>query len=280
MISLTAPTYVSPAATSSTVAPHEFATRSVRTDMGGVPNALRSEWIKLSSIRSNRAILAVTTLLGGLTSWAVATFVTDEVLVVSDVFIFSTVLTAVLAAVAGILLFTSEVQHGTLAAALTGQPARWVLALAKTATAAVIGLVLGAAGMAASWLGAVMAGLDMGESSTMAATTMWALVFTSSAALLGLGTGMVIRHGAGAISGLLVWWLVVENLLTFVLPAKISRFLPFFAGNGLLGIESDTLTPESIAVALSRPENALVLGGYTVVALIIGTVLLYRRDTN
>lgn len=56
--------------------------------------------------------------------------------------------------------------------------------------------------------------------------------------------------------------------------------MPFFAGTALLGIESDTATAEAIAVALTRPENALVFGGYATGALVVGTVLLYRRDTN
>jgi ABC-2 type transport system permease protein len=186
----------------------------------------------------------------------------------------------VFAAVAGILLFTSEAQHGTLAAALTAQPARWVIAAAKTVTAAAIGLVLGATGLAAGVTGAVVGGLDMGDTSTMAATTMWALLFTSLAALFGLGVGMIARHSSGTISGLLVWWLVVENMFTLFMPAQLGRFLPFFAGNALLAIDSDTSTAESIAVALSRPESALVFGGYTTVALVVGAVLLYRRDTN
>ena len=211
---------------------------------------------------------------------AVALLVTDEVLVVSEVFTFSTVLTAVLAAVAGILLFTSEAQHGTLATALTAQPARWVIAAAKIIIAAVFGLVLGATGLAAGIAGAAASGLALGDTSTMAATTLWAMLFTSLATLCGLGVGMIVRHSAGAVSGLLVWWLVVENTCTFFLPAEIARFLPFFAGNALLGIDSDTATAESIAVALTRPENALVFGGYAAAALIIGSVLLYRRDTN
>jgi hypothetical protein len=34
-------------------------------------------------------------------------------------------------------------------------------------------------------------------------------------------------------------------------------------------------------VGLTRPdENALVFGGHTMIALVVGTVLLYRRDTN
>jgi ABC-type transport system involved in multi-copper enzyme maturation permease subunit len=246
----------------------------------GLPAALQSEWIKLASLRANRAIWALTAVLGAGTSVAVATLVTDEVLVVSEVFTFSTVLTAVFAAVAGILLFTSEAQHGTLATALTAQPARWVIATAKIITAAAVGLVLGATGLAAGIAGAAASGLAMGDTSTMVATTLWAMLFTSLATLCGLGVGMIVRHSAGAVSGLLVWWLVVENTCTFFLPAEIGRFLPFFAGNALLGIDSDTATAESIAVALSRPENALVFGGYAAAALIAGSVLLHRRDTN
>jgi hypothetical protein len=273
---------VTTASTPENLAPvrHQLPTRSTRDDVKAVPMVLRSEWIKLSSLRANRIILVLVAVIGAFTSWAVATLVTDEVLVVSQVFIFSTVLTAVFAAVTGILLFTSEAQHGTLAAALTAQPARWVIAVAKTIMAAARGLVLGAFGMAAGYAGAVLAGLDMGDTSRMAATTLWALLFTSLAAVFGLGVGMIVRHGAGAIAGLLVWWLVVENLFTLFLPERVARFMPFFAGNNLLGIDSDTTTPAALAVALTRPENAVVFGSYTAVALVVGTVLLYRRDSN
>jgi ABC-2 type transport system permease protein len=48
----------------------------------------------------------------------------------------------------------------------------------------------------------------------------------------------------------------------------------------LLGVEFDTATPESIAVALTQPQSALVFAGYAGAALAAGTALLYRRDTN
>jgi hypothetical protein len=241
---------------------------------------LRSEWIKLSSLRANKTILALTVGIDVFASWAVARFVTDEVLTVSEVFIYPTFLTAVLAAVAGILLFSSEAQHGTLATALTAQPARWVIAASKTMTATAVGLVLGATGMAAGFVGAVVGGLDMGDTSTMATTALWALLFTTLTAMIGLAVGMIVRHGAGAISGLLVWWLVVENLILQFAPAKAARFLPFDAGYHLLGIGSDFDTPELIAAALTRPQYAVIFGGYATIALVVGTLLLYRRDTN
>ena len=201
------------------------------------PGVLRSEWIKLSSLRANKAILGLSATAGAFTAWAVATLVTDEVQAIAQVFVFSTVLTAVFAAVAGILLFSSEAQHGTLTSALTAQPARWVIVAAKTMMATAFGLVLGAAGMAASVGGAVLGGLALGDTSAMAATTLWALLFTALSAVLGVGVGMIVRHSSGAISTLLVWGFVVENLFTLFLPERISRFLPFVAGNNLLGID-------------------------------------------
>ncbi|MEO8692356.1 MAG: hypothetical protein ABI658_02505 [Acidimicrobiales bacterium] len=241
---------------------------------------LRSEWIKLSSVRVNTVILGGTAAIGAFVSWACATFVTDEVQTVSEVFIFSTVLTAVIAAVAGIVLFTAEAQHGTLATALAAQPARWVLVAAKTVAAAAFGLVLGAAGMTAGFAGAVLGGLAMGDTSTMVVTTLWALLFTSLSAVLGLGFGLIVRHTAGTITGVLVWGLVIENMLTVFTAEQVSRFLPFVAGNNLLGIEGEGAFAENPALALTRPQDALIFGGYAIAALAIGTVLLYRRDAN
>lgn len=273
----TSPAAASPASRKP-IEPH--ALRSAHDDLKAVPQVVRSEWIKLSTLRANNAILGLTVALGAFTSWSVATLVTDEVLTVSEVFIFSTVLTAVLASVSGILLFTSEAQHGTLAATLTAQPARWVVAVAKTTMAAARGFALGAAGILAGTVGALLGGLDMGDTSGMAATTLWALLFTSLASVLGLGVGMIVRHGSVALTGLLVWGLVVENMLTLFLSDSVSRFLPFVAGNNLLAIEADGAFAESAASALSRAQDALLFGGYAAVAVLTGAVLLYRRDTN
>ncbi|MFN0026728.1 MAG: hypothetical protein ACKV2O_06010 [Acidimicrobiales bacterium] len=205
---------------------------------------------------------------------------TDEVLTVSKEFVYATTLTAVLAAIAGILLFTSEAQHGTLATALAAQPARWVMAVTKTITAGVVGLALGTAGLAAGFGGAVAGGLEMGDTSTIAPTALWALLFTTLSAVIGLGVGMTARHSTGAISGFLVWWFVIENLLSVFAPAKVTRFLPFVTGYRVLGIGSDFDSAGAIAVALSRSQNALVFTLYAATAVTLGAVLLQRRDSN
>jgi hypothetical protein len=236
--------------------------------------------MKLTTLRSNTAVAVLTGLLGFFATWATAALVTDEVLVVSDVFVYSTFLTAVIAAITAILSITSEVQYGTWATALTAQPARWVLVAAKTVMAVRIGLVLGVIGMVTGTAGAAVGGLAAGDTASMVATASWALVFTVLASVLGLGVGLIVRHSAAAISGLIVWWLVIENLIVAFLPETVSRFVPFYAGGGVLGVEVDTMTPEMIAVALSRTQDALVFGGYAALALLVGTVLLYRRDAS
>ena len=227
------------------------AERSRRDDVAAIPNALASEWTKLRSVRSNWAILAGTAAIGIVLAWVLAVFVktdvdTNEVFTVANTFIFSTWLSAVLAIVTGTLIFTSEVQHGTLAAAITAQPARWVTVAAKSAIAAVFGLAMGVVGMTAGLSGAVIGGLAAGDTSDMTATAGWGLMLTTVAAIFGLGVGMIVRHSSAAISMTLVWAFVLENLSRAFAPPVITRFLPFSAANGLLNIQP-TSDPEALA---------------------------------
>jgi hypothetical protein len=261
-------------------ATNQLATRTRSGDFKAIPAALKSEWIKLTTVRSTQAMLGLNVLGGLLVSWAVARFVTDEALTVSDGAFYWTVMVAIVVAVAGVLVFTTEVHHGTLAAALTAQPARWVLAVSKASMAMAFGLGMAVTGIAAGFLGALAGGLEICDTGTMVSSTMWAVLFTSLAAMLGVGFGMIVRHSAFAVSGLLVWSFLFEGLLDLFLPARVARFLPFLAGDRMIAIDFSDLDPDAMAVALSRTEGGLVFGAYAVLALLIGTVLLYRRDVD
>lgn len=260
------------------------ATRSHRDSVAAIPGALASEWTKLRSLRSNWAILCGNAAIGIALVRVLAVFVktdpdTLEAYTVGNSFSFSTWLSAVLAVVAGTLLFTAEVHHGTVSAVLTAQPARWVTVAAKTAIAAGFGLAMGVAGMLAGLSGAVLGGLDAGDTSGMAATAGWGLLLTTVAAVFGLGIGLIVRHSSAAISMTLVWVFVIENLLRSFAPPTVSRLLPFNPANGLLNIPT-TSDPEALAAALTRVQDALLFSSYAIAALIVGTVLLYRRDVS
>lgn len=236
-------TTINPAITTISGAP----TLRTRTkDLGAVPAALRSEWIKVSTLRTNRVILALTAGVGATIAAALAATSTDASLTASELFIYPLPLVATLAIVTGILMFTAEAQHGTLAVTLAARPSRWVTVVAKT----------------------------------MVSRALWALLYIALAAVVGLGVGMIVRQSSGAISGLLMWSFVIETLFAPALPEGVLHALPFSAGYRLLDAGANFEAPVVIADELSRPLYALIFGGYALVSLAIGTVLLYRRDTN
>jgi ABC-2 type transport system permease protein len=241
---------------------------------------LRSEWIKSSTVRTNKTILVAAAVVGLLSSWATAVFLKGEVLTAAEVATGATALTAVLAAIAGILVFTAEAQHGTLAGALTAQPARWPIVAGKAVVAVGLGLALGVVGLLTGFAGSLAGGLEVGDTSGVPSTLLWALLYTSGSAVLGLGVGMVVRHSAGAVSGLLVWWLVVEGLIVQLAPGEVVRFVPFDTGWRSLGIESSLDVPAVAAAGLSNALHASIFWGYVLAAVVIGAVLVHRRDAT
>jgi ABC-2 type transport system permease protein len=241
---------------------------------------LRSEWIKSTTVRTNKTIVAAAVVVSLLSSWATATFITDEGMNAAEVAAGSTPLTAVLAAIAGILLFSAEAQHGTLAGALAAQPARWPVVAGKAVAATAFGLALGVVGLLAGFAGALAGGLEVGDTSGVPSMWLWAVLYTCGSAVLGLGVGMVIRHSAGAIAGLLVWWLVVEGLIVGFAPGEFSRFVLFDTGWRSLGIVSDLDPSEVVAAGLSNAAHAGLFWVYVLAALVIGAVLVQRRDVD
>lgn len=260
------------------LAPSATAVR--RRHLDQLPDVLRSEWIKATTVRSNRTLLVAAAVIGVLTSWATAVFLKDQVVNGAEVATGSTALTAVLAAIAGILVFSAEAQHGTLAGALTSQPARWPVVAGKAVVATGLGLALGVVGLLAGLAGALAGGLALGDTTGLPSTVLWALLYVWGSAVLGLGVGMVVRHSAGAISGLLVWWLVVEGIIVQLAPGEVIWFVPFDTGWRSLGIESEFDVPELVAHGLSNPLHASIFWGYALAALAIGTILVHRRDVD
>jgi ABC-type transport system involved in multi-copper enzyme maturation permease subunit len=245
--------------------------------------AIRSEWIKLRSVRATAIFVGLTTVIGiGMSLILGKVVKTDPYehlpFTIGNTFLVSSWLTTLFAVVAGTLLFTSEVQHGTLAGALTARPSKPIIIGAKVFSAAVLGFAMGALGIIGGLVGGIASGMDTGDVSGAASGVAWALVLTTLASVLGLGVGIIIRHSAGAVTAVLVWALAIETLIRGIAPATSSRLLPFSAAHGLLGTRSVADTPETLAAALSHVGNAAVIGGWAVAAVAIGTALLIRKD--
>lgn len=246
-------------------------------------NVIRSEWIKLRSVRATPTFVGLTATIGVAMAVLLGRVVQNDPydhlpFTIGNTFLVSTWLTTLLAVVAGTLLFTSEIQHGTLAGTLTSRPSRTTIVAAKAFVAAVFGCAMGALGIVGGLVGGVASGMDTGDMSGATSRVAWALVLTTLAPVLGLGVGLVVRHSAAAVTSVLVWALAVETLVRGVVPASISRLLPFSAAHGILGTRAAADTAETLAADLSNVANAAVIGGWAAVTVAIGSVVLVRRD--
>lgn len=247
--------------------------RSARSSLSG---AIHAEWIKLWSLRSTWIILAFVFAAGMPIIWAVARFSSDEATTIASTWFYWTAVSAVLASVVGVLVFTADVQHGVMPVTMTAQPARPVIVAAKVVVAAAIGSIFGMVSATAGILGALLASVPWGSAGDVAGGVPWAIAYTTLTALFGLGVGVLVRSTAFAIAGVLIWGYVIEGLLTFVLPADANRFLPFLAGDQMLAYGSPGITSD--AAVLSRAEGGLVLGAYVLATLLAGAFSFSRRD--
>ncbi len=246
--------------------------------------AVRSEWIKLRSIRATPLFVGLSIVIGvGMSLILGAIVKTDPYehlpFTIGNTFLVSSWLTTLFAVVAGTLLFTSEVQHGTLAGALTARPSKPIIVGAKACIATALGFAMGALGIIGGLVGAIASPMATGDTSGAVSGAGWALVLTTLAPVLGLGVGLIVRHSAAAVTSVLVWALAVETLLRGIVPATVSRLLPFTAAHGLLGTRSNADTPETLAAAFSNLGNAAVIGCWAAGAVAIGTALLIRQDS-
>jgi ABC-2 type transport system permease protein len=181
----------------------------------------------------------------------------------------------VFAALAGVLLVTSEYRYGTIRPTFLFNPVRSHVLGAKAVVGAVAGLAFGILGEAISWA-IVYAVLD-GRGITIVLTRSNVLLLTfgglagAARGTIGVGVGAIIHNQVGAIVTLLAWGLVVENLLFGLVPS-VGRFLPSRAADGLMGLgTAHLLSPGASAITLIAWASALA---------VVGTALSVRQDIN
>jgi ABC-2 type transport system permease protein len=258
-------------------------------------DALRSEWTKLTALRSTPwslvAVVFVTVGLSGLITLGTHTdgcpggnVACDDDLV--ELALSGVYLGQMAAATLGVLAIGAEFSSGMIRATFAATPRRGHVLMAK---ALVIGGLVLVAGLLSSLLAYVLglAVLDAngytpanGYPDPTFAEALRGVagtgVYLAALALLGLGVGAILRRTAAALTTVfcLLWVpLIVVSILPMDLGLKIARFCPMLAG---LAIQSTVTRPDDIPIA---PGAGLaVICGYAAVALLAGAWLLGRRD--
>jgi len=252
---------------------------------------VRSEWIKLRSLRSTwfsllAAVLIVDglgTLFSALHTHRVEGGVTPGGQIVIDateVSLRGVFLAQLAIGVLGVLVISGEYATGMIRSSLAATPRRLPVLVAKAAVfAAVVFVIALAATFGAFFLGqAVQASIHVQATlSTPGAlrAIVASAVYLTLIGLMAVGLGFLIRNTAGAIAtlfGIVLVAPILANTLPTPYSTDIGKVLPLNA----LGQAISTLNPDPNL--LSPWAGIGVTAVWAAVALVGGAVVLMRRD--
>lgn len=285
------------AVTSNAVPGHEASgSQSTGVHFSGV---LRSEWIKLRSLRSTAwSFLLVLVLPIGI-GVLLAAFADDggqgltgdaarNALVLYSTS--GTMLSSLIVAVIGALVVTGEYGTGMIRSSFAAVPRRSVALAAKAIVLAVVVFVTSAVSV---WATAfitlpIAAGRNVEASldASVAMPLLGASVYLTLIALLAFAVGVVLRSTAGAIAGVLGLMLVapvVVQLVQSFTGAKwlgtLTNLLPQNAGQPLMQFGTEvTAGWHDGVLALGGWSGFAVLLAWVVVASVTALVLVEKRD--
>lgn len=260
---------------------------AARERLSGFIDVLKSECLKLLSVRSTFWTLLSAVVFNVGLGAAVGAFVPSH-LSDSDKQHLDAIrlslgglhLSQIAIGVLGVLAITSEYSTGMIRATFGAVPQRRTVLAAKTAVLTVAALAVGILSCFGAYFAYEAALSDSSMSSSLGDPGVLRAVigggfYLAVLGLLGLGLGLVIRAGSGAIAALF-GLLFVPNILVDLLPSAwkntVGPYLPMEAGS-------------QIFVASARGQSELgpwagfgVFTLYAAVALLVGFALINRRD--
>jgi ABC-2 type transport system permease protein len=250
-------------------------------------NAFRAEVRKLLTVK---------------TTWVITAFGWGLVVLVTSAAVFSTLIgepfagtdpeiaaaveqlgsTAIIVLIVALLAMTTEFRYGTIGRTLQIVPSRTRVLVAKLAAGVVYALAYYLTSLALVGallaLGSAVHGLSLSAGALTVAALWQAPVALVLNAVLGVAVGALLRSQVVAITAVLLWFFVAENIIATLLPAA-GRWLPFQALNSLfLGEETRQAAAEAGAQLLSSPAALGVFLAYVAAAGIAAVTLLRTRD--
>lgn len=174
----------------------------------------------------------------------------------------------------GLRSFTDEFRYGSIVPTLLASPNRRRVLGAKLVATAGGGVALSLAAVIVSVAIGVPILITKGVEITWSASAMVEVVGRLVGATVlwtavGVGLGLAVKHQVAAIAGTLVWLLAAESIFGGLVP-NVAKYFPGAAGFAVVGVNPAQL--------LTPAMGALLLGGYALVAVATGAVLMQRRD--
>ncbi len=262
---------------------------------GGV---IRSEWIKLFSLRSTLWCLAlvvvITVGLGALVAWSLSgvdeTLPGGEQAIWVQSIVIGVSFSQLVVAVLGALVITGEYSTGMIRSTLTAAPGRLPALGAKALVLAATMFVVGLATLiaTAALTAAILRGTGV-EPDVMDQGVWWSLIgaagYLALLAVLSVAIGALIRNSAGGISaalGLIFVLPVILNLLAGLTQAQwatnVATFLPDAAGRQMSAYVTGPQPAIDGIVVLEPWQGLLVILAWVGVLFTLAGVTLKSRD--
>jgi ABC-2 type transport system permease protein len=244
-------------------------------------NLVRSEWIKLWSVRSHQVMLAIAVLVSaGFAQLVSLVIPNDPEQLGPDFEPFTTALAGagiatVLVGAVGVLLISSEYRHGTLRVTFAAEPRRSRVLAAKCLVGFLGGLLVGVLAVPLALVIALPIlslrdfDISVGGFSFWRATV-GAMVLFALNVLVGLALGTILKSSAAAIALFAILNVLVEPIVGLLI-GDWRRFLPFAAG-------AEMVNPQRVDPGLGWPLGLAYFAAWIVALLLVGAVLLNRRD--
>lgn len=264
------------------------------------PRVVRSEWIKLRTLRSTFWTLGSAVVLVVGIATLVAAAIPEKSVLVGEVpaarraaieaqaaefgntaatagLTFASLVIAVL----GVLVISGEFSTGMIRSSFAAVPRRFPVFAAKTLVLFVVAFVIGLISSAASWAVAIPILNGKGYSGDLISSdTLWAILgaalYLGLVAVFSLGVGAILKSTAGGIAAALGVLLVLPIIASVVSGltrtewlADAQRYLLSNAGQGISGVANGGLEPW---------VNVVTVLVWSAVAFIAGALLLQRRD--
>lgn len=247
---------------------------------------VRSEWIKLRSLRSTGWTLAASAALtvgtGAVLSAIAAAHHTARPTSIDPVrlSLFGIYLAQLAAGLVGVLAATSEYATGTIRTTLTAVPRRLAVLWAKLGVIAVVVVVASEVTLLVTFLAcqAILSGqhasVSLADPAVLRAVTGSGL-YLAAVGVLGLALGFLIRNTAAAAGIMFGVILVLPEVLSAALPASLARdILPYLPSDAGQAIMQTGPVPDTMA-----PWTGLALfAGYVAVVVMTAALVLRRRD--
>jgi ABC-2 type transport system permease protein len=258
-----------------------------RTDVRrpGFGAVLRSEWLKLTTVRSTWWTLIATVVLGaGLTilmCWGNADWLAspDADESPGSFITWGMMIAQITAVVLGALVVTTEYGTGMIRSSFAAVPARGRVLAAKAVVLVGVLFVVGTGTALIGYAGGNYfldrEGIGMSLSGDVLRAMYGSGLYLAGIGLFTVAVGFLLRHTAGTISVVLALMLILGNMVNLV-PGELGEWLTkLMPGNAGSAIS----TPTSFNPNVLEPWTGFaVFGLETAVLLLLAWVIVRRRD--